>query len=521
MAGNRISSDPFGISALRLFLVLGLCACLPGEQSPLEVNGRGSIAGTLVGVDLLPIPDAEVALTLDGTELSYVRTDGSGRFAFGDLRAGAYEVRVLLPPGSDTSAQAALLGVEGGRVVVPVSVSAGEASITVGLRSVTQVADAGAASRRPRRCFRQERDMRSTRPGAEWIQEQIDDIAGARIQGVWIGDATNDRQEEVLVTTNAGSLNTGLFLQYECTATGWTRTTIESFPGREPFVRSVGDADNDGKVEVLVTVLIQPVFGNQSAELRLYKHVNGAWQYQTIAQGAAGYYTAAIGDADGDGANDIVVAGYNLGSILLFKFSSGGFVQSQIDNVPQSGWPTSAWPAIGDVMNLGTPQVYVGTHTSGNIYAYRWNGVTWLRTSIEEGTGYVAFPLVGDIDNSGRNSLLVSKYGGAWGLRQYSYAGSTWSSTLVELAERESMSLADINADGRVEIVTVWGNTIYAYARRAQGSWSRNDVTTIDFDAYWLAVGDALNNGKASIVVGQFDGGRVVLLRRSRVDRLD
>jgi hypothetical protein len=110
--------------------------------------------------------------------------------------------------------------------------------------------------------------------------------------------------------------------------------------------------------------------------------------------------------------------------------------------------------------------------------------------------------------------LVVSKFGGAWGLRQYSYANGSWSSTLIESAEREAMALADVNADGGVELISVWGNTVYAYARRADGTWSRDVVNTVDFDAHVLAAGDVLNNGCASIVVGQRDGGRVAILRR-------
>lgn len=930
MAANRFSTDHFGIGALGLLLILGLSACLRDEPSPLGVNGRGSIAGTLMGTDLLPIPDADVALAIDGSELSNTRTDSSGRFGFGDLRAGAYEVRVVLPLGFDTTAQAALLGIEGGRVVVRAFVSSGEAPITVQLRPVRRVtvtvppggaeaivtasgaivevvplggdvpitvslaestsvalsalsgathpvrvtitggtsgalvrppSNAGAvqASARIRltqavtvsthsylyvfnggteaepllmfadarigsyvdprtgksytvafhefdivpgqsvdavaavaradqgcpdsyrslyavdgpntpdpnriplilihgwekwkekcddfvdytpetehiepivaslrrdsevarsyqifvlkyptndhvfaaaRFLRQEIDRlglqrpvvvgysmgglvgrammagatvssvrglitlgtphegsrladlvqlgnlsisewlrihtscgvtRSTivslfaigasaipntngandlrpssdlitalkgntwpsggvvtiagelsdwstvsdpfyslfgcilqeltpgsndgavpvssavpewttlqavfsgrdhldltkndevasrlltalkamsgscEPGANWEQEPIDEIAGAEILSVWIGDANNDQQNEVLVTTT-----NGLLLQYQYTGTEWAPTTIVSYPGRSVFVRDVGDADNDGKREVLVDFRIEPVFSNQSAELRLYEYANGSWPYQTITQGAAGSYEARIGDADGNGANDIVVTGYNLSSILLFKFGSGGYEQSQIDNIPESSQPRAAVLAIGDAMNLNTKQVYVGTHTSGNIYAYRWNGVAWIKTIVEEGTGYVAYPFVGDVDNSGRNSLLVSKYGGLWGLRQYTHTGSAWSNTLVEPAERLMVALADINADGGNEIVSVWGNTVYAYTGRGDGTWSSRIVTTIDFEAYYtLAVGDALNNGCPSMVIGERYGGRVVLLRRN------
>jgi hypothetical protein len=346
---------------------------------------------------------------------------------------------------------------------------------------------------------------------ASWNQEEIDEVAGAQILSVWIGDANNDQQNEVLVTTT-----TGLLLQYQYTGTEWAPDTIASYPGRTVFVRDVGDADNDGKLEVLVDFRVEYIFTNQLAELRLYEYTNGSWTYQPITQGAAGSYEAKIGDADGDGANDIVVTGYNLSSILLFKFVSGGYEQSQIDNIPESSQPRAAVLTIGDAMNLGTKQVYVGTHTSGNIYAYRWNGVAWIRTTVEEGTGYVAYPFVGDVDNSGRNSLMVSKFGGAWGLRQYTNTGSTWTSTLVEPAERQTIALADINADGGNEIVSVWGNTVYAYTRRGDGTWSSSIVKTIDFDAYYgFAVGDALNNGCPSIAIGQSYGGRVALLRRN------
>lgn len=344
-----------------------------------------------------------------------------------------------------------------------------------------------------------------------WTGEQVDDLTDSHILSVTIADANNDRQADILVTTHDG-----LVLMYEYQGARWGRSTITSVSGyRATFVRAVGDADNDGRNEVLVDVRDEPVYANNSAELRLYRYVNGYWQYQTITEKQAGSYEAAIGDADGDGDNDIVVTGYNLGRILLFTSVGDSFAQLEIDAVPQSGWPTSSIPSIGDAWNKGMPQVYVGTHTSGNIYAYRWDGYRWLVSAVEVNTGNVALPYADGLDCNGSRMLLVSKYGGSWGLKIYRYTGSSWLGTVVESEDRTSVDIADIDGDGSPEILSAFGSTIYAYSCQPNGTWARRTlISDIEFAVSSFHTGDATNEGRPSIVAGQRDGGKVWLYKR-------
>ncbi len=342
-----------------------------------------------------------------------------------------------------------------------------------------------------------------------WIGKQLDDIPGTSVVSAKIVDADNDGQGEVLVTTASG-----LILLYELQGASWVRQTVDAV-SKNPFVLEVGDADNDGKIEVLVGLEVEPIFGNSAAELRLYKFAAGSWSFQTIiSSGSAGRYAAAIGDADGDGRNEMVVSGYNFGQVRLFRYQSGGFISSVIGPVPETSSPSAAYPSIGDAMNLGTPQIYVGTHISGNIYVYQWNGSAWLRTTVEENTGYIANPQIADVDNDGSNDLLISKYNGSWGLSVYHFNAARWSANVIEGEGRERAFIADLHCDGRNEVVAISGNAAYTYTARPDGGWNRSTLG-LGSDTHVLDVGVARNTRQPAILAGEVNSGKVWVLGHS------
>ena len=354
-------------------------------------------------------------------------------------------------------------------------------------------------------------DSRAQVPGSQklsaltWTGEQVDDISGQQIMSFWIADVDRDGQNEILATTYNGS--SGLILLYKRENDAWTRHTIDT-TSKRPRVLDIGDADSDGSIEVLVDLSVNYVYASNDGELRLYHFKDGTWTYQTILAGSAGSYTGAIGDANGDGKNDIVAGGYNSGQILILENTSGSFVKSQIATTSQA----DAYPAIGDAMHLGKSQVYTGTHTSGHIYAYQWNGSTWVQSIVEENTGYIAIPLIGDVDNDGKQDLLVSKYGGSWGLKLYQYSGDAWSQTILETEDRGQPNIMDLDGDGKNEVVASSGHAAYAYQYQSGNAWNRSTlIADAGFTIGPQYVGDALNNGHAAIVLGQSDGGKIWL----------
>jgi hypothetical protein len=270
----------------------------------------------------------------------------------------------------------------------------------------------------------------------------------------------------------------------------------------------VGDADNDGDVDVLISINPEPVYGPKTAELRLYSSSNGVWSSRLVSSNLAGAYQAAIGDADGDGTNEIVAGGYNAGALWVFRWSSSAFVRTTIDQVAD----VSGFPAIGDAKNIGSPQVYLGTHTQGSIYEYRWTGTSWQRLTVAVNTGYIAVPFVADLGLSGR-SLLIAKYGGAWGIQSYESNTSSWTPSLVESAERQKLKIADTGLNGAREVIAAAGTAVFAY-KPSGSSWARRSiVANVGFSINPDAL-HALTSGQA-IVVGQINGGRIVVLQRA------
>jgi hypothetical protein len=347
----------------------------------------------------------------------------------------------------------------------------------------------------------------ATTSSSVWRGEQVDDIAGANgIRSTWIADVDGDGRNELLVATSSGTL-----LLYKWQGGGWASQVIGLLLGYCPLIEDVGDADNDGISEVLVTTLSGP--------LRLYDWDGGAWSYQDLISGSAWYYTGAIADADGDGSNEVVVAGYGFYQVLLFTYTSGTWVRSQID----SNFPDlSGYPAVGDAMNLGRPQVYVGTHDQGHIYAYRWDSPAWSRFAVELSTGGIAYTSVGDADNDGQNELVADKYGPPWGIKVYDYSGGAWIGAVAEAAPTvaDCSYIVDINGDGRNEIVAASSNggSVSEYRYLSGGGWSASVlIPDVGFLISGMDVGDAKNQGWPAIVVGQNGGGKVWLFTRTGV----
>jgi tetratricopeptide (TPR) repeat protein len=88
----------------RLFVGLAICLAVSAPAS-VFAQGRNEISGSVFGESGRPVPDIYVELLTDmGSTKNRVRTDSSGRFAFGGLTNGRYRVRVL-PSGTGFSEQ--------------------------------------------------------------------------------------------------------------------------------------------------------------------------------------------------------------------------------------------------------------------------------------------------------------------------------------------------------------------------------------------------------------------------------
>ena len=219
-----------------------------------------------------------------------------------------------------------------------------------------------------------------------------------------VGDLDNDGDLEIV---SAGG--TKVFVRHHdgTIAAGWPRSAMTSIDGSP----ALGDVDGDGDLEVFM--------GASLGRYAFGWHHNGTnvfgWPIQITGPGrimidGSVAATPAIGDINGDGEMEIVVASANSHEVFAFRW----------DGVPIVGdWPKRldeqyqfiASPALGDVDGDGDIEVAIGTR-DGAVYlwdeagAFTQDRIEWpmFRHDLHQTGGY-EWPPLGDLDANGRVDL--------------------------------------------------------------------------------------------------------------------
>ena len=198
---------------------------------------------------------------------------------------------------------------------------------------------------------------------------------------------------------------------------------------------SLGDIDNDGKLEVVV--------GSWDNKIYALNGENGSllWSYTT---GRWVYSSPSLGDIDNDGKLEVVVGSWD-GKIyalngedgsLLWSYTTGDYVVSS--------------PALGDIDNDGKLEVVVGSDDN-KIYALNGeNGsLLWSYTT---GDYVSSSPSLGDIDNDGKLEVVVGSNDGKIYALNGEDGSLLWSYKTGDWGE-SSPSLGDIDNDRKLEVV--------------------------------------------------------------------
>lgn len=242
----------------------------------------------------------------------------------------------------------------------------------------------------------------------------------SKFDGVAVGDADNDGQDDVL-----GSGLSGKVWMASKKGGEWITRTIWESPG-ELIIPYVGDADNDGKNEVVVVGMIAgPEADTGAGQLTMLKGSGNHWTATRLFEDTLMLHGVVIGDVDPDHpGNEIVVGGFDWNMTLVYK-DGQDWKSERIFRAEHK----IRTVVLGDMDGDGQNEVVAATKDS-NVYLVDKVGGTWtsqvMWTDTAQGPARCG---VGDYDGDGNMDAVAG--GDPKNLAFIKKAGSGWSGDII------------------------------------------------------------------------------------------
>jgi len=219
----------------------------------------------------------------------------------------------------------------------------------------------------------------------------LDESLTGKVDSLAVGDIDGDGRAEILAAESNSSRLT--IIDYEKRS---FRRILQRFDFQILNV-AVGDTDGDGRQDIVV----------------LTKYTRGSYLLvmQFTGNGLRSKYSKQvlrssgrlleIGDADGDGAGEILFDVYNNRVYLAEIYGNAvheKWISPVLDAIPTAG-------VIADVDNDGVKEIVVSTFESTYIYSWR-NGSVLLEWKQDLPNGIISID-TGDLNNNGINEIVV------------------------------------------------------------------------------------------------------------------
>ena len=307
--------------------------------------------------------------------------------------------------------------------------------------------------------------LRNTSTGAGVVSyaAKVDYTTGANPISVAIGDLDGDGKSDLAVA-NIGGSTVSVFRN---TSTGAGVVSyaakVDYTTGTLPYSVSIGDLDGDGKSDLAVansTSNTVSVFRNTSTGAGV---VSYAAKVDYVTGSAP--RSVAIGDLDGDGKSDLAVANYNSNSVSVFRnTSTGAGVVSYAAKVDYTTGNNPESVSIGDLDGDGQSDLVVANLTSVTVSVLRNTstgaGMVGYAAKVDYTTGSGARSVsIGDLDGDGKLDLAVANYTSgtlsvlgntSTGAGVVSYAAKVDYTTGTQPI---SVSIGDLDGDGKSDMV--------------------------------------------------------------------
>lgn len=264
---------------------------------------------------------------------------------------------------------------------------------------------------------------------------------------IYSADFDSDNDNDIVISTPDGKII--WYENLDGLGDFGPENIIDSSAGFVKSIHSV-DIDNDGDIDILTAVIFDD-------EINLYKNENGLGSFnkQTISNSAGGAFSVFSGDFDNDGDIDVLSASSNAKKISWYRNNDGlgnnwtDFTIDSTDDQPQSVY-------AADLNNDGILDVLAAA--GNDLFWYRNYGGGNFSNSHTIYNQQAAFTSVIAFDKDGDEKIDVfsASYTDdkiAW------YKNEGWCCEdqqviTTSVNQAEIVTSADINLDGRVDLVT-------------------------------------------------------------------